>query len=78
MRTLRESIRSIILENLETYQTSLDATLDHLNASLKDLESAHEEAPDEEAKAILMGVHSDLYNQLGDVRKYIRKLKNFS
>lgn len=78
MKSLRESIRAIILENLELYRSSLDKTLDDLNASLKDLEVAHSEAPDEESKTILMGVHSDLYNQLGDVRKYIRKLKMFS
>lgn len=53
----------------------LDSILQDFSGITKKLEKAHELAPEGIAKAIVMGLHSDTFNDLSKVRKYVRQLK---
>jgi hypothetical protein len=54
----------------------LDIIMHDLYAINKKIEQAHKAAPDGTAKAIVAGLHSDLFNKIGEFRKYVVKLKS--
>ena len=53
----------------------LDVIMQELYATNKHLEKAHDAAPEGTAKAIVAGLHSDLFNKISEFRKYVEKLK---
>ena len=57
------------------YEQDIDDVMGGLQTSLKALEDAHPQAPDDESKAIVAGLHSDLFNAQAQARPYIRTLK---
>lgn len=57
------------------YDKDLDDVMAGFQTSLKSLEDAHPQAPDEESKATIAGLHSDVFNAQAQARPYIRKLK---
>ena len=54
----------------------MDAILGELQVASKHLEQAHQVAPEGTAKAIVAGLHSDLFNKVSEFRKYVGQLKN--
>ena len=60
------------------FASALDAVLQGLADTNKKVEHAHELAPQGPAKAIVAGLHSDLFNQIGEFRKYVEKLKSLA
>jgi hypothetical protein len=60
------------------FASALDAVLQGLADTNKKVEHAHELAPQGPAKAIVAGLHSDLFNQIGEFRKYVEKLKSLT
>ena len=59
-----------------SYDQDLDGVMGGLQTSLKSLEDAHPQAPDEESKATIAGLHSDLFNAQASARPYVRRLKS--
>lgn len=57
------------------YEQDIDDMMGGLQTSLKALEDAHPQAPDDESKAIVAGLHSDLFNAQAQARPYVRTLK---
>lgn len=53
----------------------LDDVLQDLLDANKKVEKAHELAPQGPAKAIVAGLHSDLFNKASEFRKYVEQLK---
>lgn len=68
-RRLRES---------REFDTALDAILQDLYDTNKKIETAHKLAPGGAAKAIVAGLHSDLFNKVAEFRDYIAQLKQIS
>jgi hypothetical protein len=64
------------------YEASLDGYVGKLSEALKLLESIHRQTSSQEGKAIVMGMHSDLFNFIGgresSVRSWVEKLKFMS
>jgi hypothetical protein len=64
------------------YEASLDGYVGKLNEALKLLEPIHRQTSSPEGKAIVMGMHSDLFNFIGGrengVRGWVEKLKFMS
>jgi hypothetical protein len=56
----------------------LDDILKDLYDTNKKVEKAHELAPAGPAKAIVMGLHSDLFNKVAEFRKYVEELKKLA
>jgi hypothetical protein len=56
----------------------LDGVMDDLNHAGKKVEKAHELAPAGNAKAIVAGLHSDLFNKVAEFRKYVEQLKGMA
>lgn len=61
-----------------SYEEDIDGVMNGLKISLQSLEDAHPQAPDEESKAIVAGLHSDLFNAKAQARPFIQKLKSVS
>lgn len=59
-----------------SYEENLDNVMNGLKLSLDGLEDAHPQAPDEESKAIVAGLHSDLFNAKAQARPFLMKLKS--
>ena len=59
-----------------SYEEDLDNVMNGFKLSLDGLEDAHPQAPDEESKAIVAGLHSDLYNAKAQARPFLMKLKS--
>lgn len=57
------------------FSSVLDAVLKDLLDTNKKLEKAHQLAPQGPAKAIVAGLHSDLFNTSAEFRKYVEQLK---
>ena len=53
----------------------LDDIMQSLLDTNKKIEKAHELAPSGAAKAIVAGLHSDLFNKVAEFRDYIKQLK---
>lgn len=53
----------------------LDVIMQDLANTNKKLEKAHEVAPQGTAKAIVAGLHSDLFNKIAEFRKYVEQMK---
>jgi hypothetical protein len=53
----------------------LDSVMVDLQNTNKKLEKAHQVAPQGTARAIVAGLHSDLFNKIAEFRKYVEKLK---
>ncbi len=57
------------------FSKMLDSIMMDLQTTGKKLEKAHEAAPEGTAKAIVAGLHSDLFNKAAEFRKYVEQLK---
>ena len=57
------------------YQSLLDQAMQDMLSANKTLEKAHEQAPAGAPKAIIMGLHSDVFNTIATFREYVGKLK---
>jgi len=85
MRARVGDIKQLIREELELSEGMfgggnklnklLDAVMSELQDVNKKLEVAHKLAPAGAAKAIVMGLHSDIFNKIADFRKYICQVK---
>lgn len=73
----KPSSRAILRESNE-FTTYLDKVLQDLHDTGKKLEKAHELAPGGTAKAIVAGLHSDLFNKAAEFRQYVNQLKKIS
>jgi len=82
MRVTVGQLRGIIREAVEAQQgdfsSVLDGVLQDLYNTNKKIEKAHELAPQGPAKAIIAGLHSDLFNQAAEFRKYVEQLKKLA
>jgi hypothetical protein len=58
------------------YDKLLDAILDGLQGTDRVIEKAHETAPSGAPKAILTGLHQDLFQTISEFRGYIKQLKS--
>lgn len=56
----------------------LDQIVQHLFNINKEVEEAHKLAPQGPAKAIVAGIHSDLFNKVAEIRKYVEQLKGMA
>lgn len=56
----------------------LDTILQDLYNTNKKVEKAHQLAPGGTAKAIVAGIHSDLFNKVSEFRKYVQQLKQLA
>jgi hypothetical protein len=56
----------------------LDQIVQHLFNINKEVEEAHKLAPMGPAKAIVAGIHSDLFNKVAEIRKYVEQLKGMA
>lgn len=61
-----------------SFSKVLDSIMQDLTGTGKKIEKAHELAPAGQAKAIVAGLHSDLFNKAAEFRKYIEQLKNMT
>lgn len=84
MRTTVGQIRRLIREEAAVNElfgkkadlsSVLDDVLQDLLDANKKVEKAHELAPQGPAKAIVAGLHSDLFNKASEFRKYVEQLK---
>lgn len=64
--------------NKPDFGKMLDSILQDLANTNKKVEQAHQAAPSGPAKAIVAGIHSDLFNKVAEFRKYIEQLKNMA
>lgn len=64
-----------ILRASSEYEEMVDDYMDRLTDAQKFLEVLHRKTPSPEGKAIVMGLHSDLFNFIADARDWARKLK---
>lgn len=60
------------------FSSVLDSILQDLYNTNKKVEKAHELAPQGPAKAIVAGIHSDILNKAGEIRKYVEQLKKLA
>ena len=72
-----EAIAQLFSENAD-FGSILNDVLQDLFNTNKKIEKAHELAPQGPAKAIIAGLHSDLFNQAAEFRKYIDQLKKLA
>lgn len=56
----------------------LDSILMDLQNLNKKVERVHQVAPQGPAKAIVAGIHSDIFNKAAEVRKYVEQLKSLA
>ena len=56
----------------------LDDAMRDLHSAEKKIEAAHELAPQGAARAIVAGVHSDLFNTEASFRKYFEQVKRLA
>lgn len=56
----------------------LDKIVQDLFNINKQVEEAHKAAPQGTAKAIVAGIHSDLFNKVAEIRKYVEQLKSIA
>jgi len=81
MRTNIGQLRRLIREALEQanggndFGTALDDVINDMYNTTKKVEQVHELAPEGQAKAIVAGIYSDMFNGLAEFRKYVRQLK---
>lgn len=84
MKTTVGQLRRIIKEEQdlreffskkETLANLLDQVLQDLQDTNRKIEKAHQIAPVGPARAIVAGLHSDLFNQTAEFRKYVAQLK---
>ena len=83
MKVKVKQLRKLISEQIELnelfgksdFSQVLDNILQDLQNTNKKVEKAHELAPQGPAKAIVAGLHSDLFNQVAEFRKYVEQLK---
>ena len=73
MRITIGQLRGAILE--ATYDEDIDSVMNGLKMACDALEDAHPQAPDEDSKAIVAGLHSDLFNARASARPFIQRLK---
>jgi sugar (pentulose or hexulose) kinase len=88
MKTTVRELRRVIREEVELneifglggkdFSSTLDDILQDLSNTNKKVEKAHEMAPAGAAKAIVAGLHSDLFNKVAEFRKYIKQLKQMA
>lgn len=85
MKVTVRQLRSLIKEQLQLelfgkndFSGVLDAIVSDLYNVTKKVEKAHELAPQGPAKAIVTGLHSDLFNQVAEFRKYVEQLKGLA
>ncbi len=57
------------------YDSLLDEIMSNLMSVDKTIERAHEVAPAGASKAVLVGLHQDLFQMTHEFRTYIRQLK---
>jgi hypothetical protein len=79
MKITKGQLRKIIAEELAVggeYQSNLDKVLGQLKQADNSLIAAHNDAPQGEARAIIAGLHQDLFQMMHDFRGYIQKLKS--
>ena len=60
------------------FGTTLDDIVQKLFSINKEVEEAHKLAPQGAAKAIVAGIHSDLFNKVAEIRKYVEQLKSMA
>ena len=60
------------------FESVLDAIMTDLQSLNKKIEKAHELAPAGAAKAIVTGIHSDIFNKSAEIRKYVEQLKGLA
>ena len=86
MKTSVRQLRSLIREQLQLelfggksdFSGILDGIVSDLYGVTKKIEKAHELAPQGTAKAIVTGLHSDLFNNVAEFRKYVEQLKGLA
>lgn len=91
MRTTIGAIRTLIREEREYAEAlqeifgkkvdfggKLDQIVQNLFNINKEVEEAHKLAPAGPAKAIVAGIHSDLFNKVAEIRKYVEQLKTMA
>lgn len=74
-RLVREQVQLDELFGRDDLGRILDSVVQDLYDANKKVEKAHALAPAGPAKAIVMGLHSDLFNKLADFRKYVEQVK---
>jgi hypothetical protein len=57
------------------FSALLDSVMQDLSDASKKVEKAHGLAPEGTARAIVAGLHSDLFNKTSEFRKHIEQLK---
>ena len=57
---------------------ALDKFMEDLFGLNKQVEELHKVAPQGPAKAIVAGIHSDLFNKAAEIRKYVEQLKTMA
>ncbi len=60
------------------FGSMMDNIMQDLQNTTKKIEKAHQAAPQGAAKAIVAGLHSDLFNKISEFRKYVEQLKKLS
>lgn len=90
MKVTLGQLRSLIREEVSinelfgkpsSFAGVLDSIVNDLYGVTKKVEKAqkaHELAPGGAAKAIVTGLHSDLFNQVAEFRKYVERLKGMA
>lgn len=74
-KLIRERARLDELFGSNDFGSVLDSVLRDLLDANRKVERAHQLAPNGPAKAIVMGLHSDLFNQVAGFRKYVEQAK---
>lgn len=72
---LLSNVQEAALPQVAGYQSLLDQAMNDMLSVNKTLEKAHEQAPAGAPKAIIMGLHSDVFNTVATFREYLGKLK---
>jgi hypothetical protein len=62
----------------EGFSELLDNVMQDLAGANKKVEQAHQLAPAGTAKAIVAGLHSDLFNKISEFRGYVAQLKKLA
>lgn len=77
MKVTLGQLRILIREEVAMgdFGSVLDDVMHDLYATNKKIEKAHELAPMGPAKAIVAGLHSDLFNKVAEFRKHVEQLK---
>lgn len=91
MRTTIKELRKLIREESEysraivelfnentDFGSILNDVIQDLYNTNKKIEKAHELAPQGPARAIIAGLHSDLFNQVAEFRKHVEQLKKLA